>query len=55
MRALQSAGYQPVVIAPQDPTADARMRALGVVRIPIASDRAGLNPLADLKLFLDYR
>jgi glycosyltransferase involved in cell wall biosynthesis len=55
VRALQSAGYQPVVIAPQDPTADARMRALGVERIPIAIDRAGLNPIADLKLFLDYR
>ena len=55
MRALKSAGYEPVVIAPRDPAADARMRDLGVQRIPIGIDRAGLNPLADLQLMLKYR
>jgi glycosyltransferase involved in cell wall biosynthesis len=44
-----------VVIAPQDPAADKRMRDLGVERIEIAIDRAGLNPLADLKLLARYR
>ena len=55
MRALRSAGYEPVVIAPQDPAADARMRALGVERIPVEIDRKGLNPVADLRLLLKYR
>ena len=31
------------------------MRALDVERVPVAIQRAGLNPFADLKLFLDYR
>jgi hypothetical protein len=44
-----------VVIAPQDPAADQRMRDLGVERIEIGIDRAGLNPLADLKLLARYR
>ncbi len=43
------------MIAPLDPAADARMRELGVERIPIAIDRAGLNPLTDLRLFTRYR
>ena len=55
VRALQSAGYQPVIIAPQDSAADARMRGLGVERVPIEIDRAGLNPFADFRLFLRYR
>ena len=55
VRALQSAGHQPVIIAPQDPAADARMRGLGVERVPIEIDRAGLNPFADFRLFLRYR
>src|SRR5205085_1281316 len=38
-----------------DPAADARMRDLGVQRIPIAIDRAGLNPVADLRLLARYR
>jgi glycosyltransferase involved in cell wall biosynthesis len=44
-----------VVIAPQDAAADARMRKLGVERIPINIDRAGLNPVADLSLIARYR
>ena len=44
-----------MVIAPPDPAAENRMRALGVERIPVAIQRAGLNPIADLKLFLEYR
>ena len=44
-----------MVIAPQDPAADARMRELGVERISITIDRAGLNPVADLRLLLKYR
>src|SRR6476646_7674893 len=55
IRALRASGYQPIVIAPRDPAADERMRALGVERIPIAIDRAGLNPWADSKLANQYR
>jgi len=55
IRGLRSAGYEPVVIAPQDPAADKRMRDLAVERIPLHIDRAGLNPLADFRLLLKYR
>lgn len=44
-----------MVIAPQDPSADAKMRALEVERIPIRVERAGLNPWADLQLMRNYR
>jgi glycosyltransferase involved in cell wall biosynthesis len=44
-----------VVIAPQDSAADKRMHELAVERIPIEVDRAGLNPLADLRLLMRYR
>ena len=44
-----------MVIAPQDSAADKRMHELAVERIPIEIDRAGLNPLADLRLFMRYR
>jgi glycosyltransferase involved in cell wall biosynthesis len=52
---LRSAGYEPIVVAPQDPAADKRVRDLEVGRVPIEIDRAGLNPLADLRLFMRYR
>lgn len=55
IRALQDGGYRTVVIAPQDPAADGRMRELGVERIPIRIERSGLNPWADLKLLRQYR
>jgi glycosyltransferase involved in cell wall biosynthesis len=55
IRALRKAGYEPIVIAPQDPAADLRMRELDVERIPVCIDRSGLNPWSDLKLFMKYR
>src|SRR4249919_1949015 len=55
IQALRGTGYEPVVIAPQDPAADDRIRELGVERISISIDRAGLNPWADLKLLTEYR
>jgi glycosyltransferase involved in cell wall biosynthesis len=55
IRALRGAGYELVVVAPQDPAADARMRELEVEQIPIRIERSGLNPLEDLKLLLRYR
>lgn len=55
IRGLRDAGYEPVVIAPQDPTADSRMRALGIERIPVAISRSGLNPYTDFRLLQDYR
>lgn len=44
-----------MVIAPQDPAADDRMRDLGVERIAIEIDRSGMNPVADLRLLARYR
>ena len=55
IRALRTAGYEPVVIAPHDPSADRRMRELDVERIPIRIDRSGLNPWADLQLVGEYK
>jgi glycosyltransferase involved in cell wall biosynthesis len=55
IRALRSAGYEPVVIAPQDPAVDDRMRDLGVERIAIDIDRSGINPFADLRLLARFR
>ena len=53
--ALQTAGYQPLVVASPDPAAEPRMQALGVERIHVDVDRSGLNPFADLRLLLQYR
>ena len=55
IRSLVSAGYEPVIIAPQDPLVDGRMRELGVARFPIAINRSGLNPYADFRLIRSYR
>jgi glycosyltransferase involved in cell wall biosynthesis len=53
--ALRGAGYDPVVIAPQDPAAEERMRALRVERIAVPIQRSGLNPWTDLTLLARYR
>jgi glycosyltransferase involved in cell wall biosynthesis len=55
VRALRNAGYEPVVIAPQDPAADKRMLELQVERIAVPIERSGLNPMADLALLVRYR
>ncbi|MFL6830843.1 MAG: glycosyltransferase family 4 protein [Sphingomicrobium sp.] len=55
IRALRSAGYAPVVIAPRDAAADSRMRELGVECITVPIDRSGVNPAADLRLLRAYR
>jgi glycosyltransferase involved in cell wall biosynthesis len=55
IEALRDAGYDPVVIAPQDPAAEKRMRALAVERIAVPIQRSGLNPWTDLKLLARYR
>jgi glycosyltransferase involved in cell wall biosynthesis len=55
IRALKDAGYEPVVIAPQDQAAEARMNALDVERIALGMDRSGANPGADLRLLARYR
>ena len=55
IRGLRKAGYEPVVVAPFDPAADSRMRALDLERLAIRIDRSGLNPLADLRLLAQYR
>ena len=55
VRALREQGYEPVVIAPLDPAAEARMEQLGVERIPVELDRSGLDPIADLLLLWAHR
>jgi glycosyltransferase involved in cell wall biosynthesis len=55
IRALQAAGYRPVVIAPTDVAAEARMAELGIERLALRIDRSGVNPFADLRLLLQYR
>jgi glycosyltransferase involved in cell wall biosynthesis len=55
IRALEHAGYRPIVIAPHEAGAEVRMTALGVERIALPIDRSGLNPLTDLRLLLAYR
>jgi glycosyltransferase involved in cell wall biosynthesis len=54
VRGLRQAGYEPVVVAPPDPLVEESMRALGVRHYPVAIQRSGLNPLADLRLFFAY-
>jgi glycosyltransferase involved in cell wall biosynthesis len=55
IRALQQAGYEPVVVAPPDATAEPRMAELQAQRVAVGIDRSGLNPLADLRLLGNYR
>lgn len=50
IRALEQAGFEPVIVAPVDPSAEDRMQALGVRRIVANIDRSGLNPVKDLGL-----
>ncbi|MBW0007120.1 MAG: glycosyltransferase family 4 protein [Sphingomonas sp.] len=55
IRGLRGAGYEPVVMAPQDTHVGARIRELGVEQISVSIDRSGVNPLADLRLLAEYR
>lgn len=55
VRAIQKAGYDPLIVAPSDPDAALRMEHLGVDRIPVDIERSGLNPFADFRLFFQYR
>lgn len=53
--ALRQAGYEPVVIAPEEPGTASRMGALEVEQFAVSLDRGGVNPFADLRLLLTYR
>jgi glycosyltransferase involved in cell wall biosynthesis len=55
IRGIQAAGYDPVVLAPSDPAVERRMQQLGVDRVRVDIERSGMNPLADLRLLLQYR
>ena len=55
IRALERAGYEPVVVAPPDAAAEPRMAELQAQRVAVGIDRSGLKPLADLRLLGDYR
>jgi glycosyltransferase involved in cell wall biosynthesis len=54
IRALQGAGYRIAVIAPEGAHADA-VRTLGVDFHPLAMQRRGKSPLADLALLANFR
>jgi glycosyltransferase involved in cell wall biosynthesis len=54
IRALQARGHEIIAIAPPDEHA-ARVRALDVDFHPIAMNKQGLSPAADLALLLRYR
>lgn len=54
IRALEQAGFEPVVVAPVDPAAEQRMAGLGVRRIIVEMERSGLNPIRDLRLLRRY-
>jgi glycosyltransferase involved in cell wall biosynthesis len=55
IRGLREAGYDPIVIAPDDAAGRQRMNELSVDHIPIRIDRSGMNPIADLRLQRGYR
>ena len=55
VRGLRAAGYEPLVVAPDDEAGSRRMAELDVERIPVRIDRSGMNSLADLRLLRDYR
>jgi glycosyltransferase involved in cell wall biosynthesis len=55
IRGLRDAGYDPIVIAPDDAASLRRMNELAVEYIPLKIDRSGMNPIADLRLQREYR
>lgn len=54
IRGLRAAGHEVLVIAPDDGHG-AEIAALGARFVPIAMQRSGLSPLADLRLLAAYR
>lgn len=52
--ALQRRGWRVVALSPSD-NYSPRLAAHGIEHVPIAVDSAGLSPLRDLGLLLDYR
>lgn len=55
VRALKQAGYEPILVAPDDPASAEQVRQLGAEKMPVVLSRSGMNPLADARLFLAYR
>lgn len=55
IRGLRGAGFDPVVIAPDDDATRQRMAELAVEHIPIRIARSGMNPFADLRLLREFR
>lgn len=57
VRGLSDAGYRPVIVAPEERPGQAAAcaAALGVEWITLGIDRAGFNPLTDLRLLAEYR
>lgn len=55
MNALQAAGHEVVAIAPHDDVQSARLRAEGLVFVPVAISGAGTHPLLELQSLLALR
>ena len=54
IRGLRNAGYEPLAVAPPE-TGPGAMAELGLRHIKVEIERAGANPLADLRLLTTYR
>jgi len=54
IRGLQAAGHEVVAVAPPDASVES-VRALGIPCHPVAMNKKGLSPAADLALLLRYR
>jgi glycosyltransferase involved in cell wall biosynthesis len=55
IRAIERQGYAPLILSPLDDPSISRATASDIPWKNVSIDRAGLNPLADLRLFLAYR
>ena len=55
VRGLRAAGFNPVAVAPGDPATAGAMRALGLEHFEVLIERSGINPIADFRLFREYR
>lgn len=54
VRALKSAGYEVIVVTPEDVAGKVDFHAMGVTHVPIDMKRSGKNPFKDAMIILRY-
>lgn len=54
VRALKSAGYEVIVVTPEDVAGKVDFHAMGVTHVPINMKRSGKNPFKDAVIILRY-